>query len=297
MSQTLVDSTRASESVSSASLKEVTARIRDVFSLPHVVLQIIQVANDPASSALDLKTVVEMDPSLSARLLRAVNSAAYGAHTEVRTIHHAIAYMGFAVVRNVALTSKVADMMKGEKKIGGYSRESLWRHLVTVGVTSRMIAARIGVRDFEDAFLAGLLHDFGIILLDQNCYSQFADVMESLEPEDTLCRAEERSLGFTHAELGAAVARDWNLPSSAIAAMLYHHDSQACDDGNRRIVEVVELANFICAAKGIPAIGTVVTEPPSAEALDSLSIDREGFRVLWEDFDQELESAEILTRI
>lgn len=297
MIQTFVDSTETALSVSSTSLEETAARIRDVSSLPHVVLQIMDVVNAPDSSASDLKNAVEMDPSLTARLLRTVNSAAYRARTEIRTVHHAIAYLGFTVVRNVALASTVADIFRDEKKIGSYSRQALWRHLVSVGVASRMIAARTGLQDFEDAFLAGLLHDFGIILLDQNCHSQFVATIESLAPDDTLCRAEMRSFGFTHAELAGAVAHKWNLPSTVLAAILHHHDAQRCSDHNKRIVEVVELANFICASKGVPSVDAATVEPPSAETLDSLSINREDYRVLWEDLDEELEDAEILARI
>jgi len=278
-------------------LKEAAARIRDVSTLPHVVMQILEVVNDPDSSASDLKNAVEIDPSLTARLLRTVNSAAYRARKEIRTVHHAIAYLGFTVVRNVALTSTVADIFKSDVRIGSYSRQTLWRHLVSVGVASRMIAARTGIRDFENAFLAGLLHDFGIILLDQNCHSQFVDVLKSLEPDQPLCEAEKQSLGFTHAEIGAAVGRQWNLPSTTISAMLFHHDAQSCPDDNRRVVEVVELANFICTCKGIASIGIQAVKPPSKETLESLSIDREDFQVLWEDVNVDLEKTEILTRM
>jgi HD-like signal output (HDOD) protein len=295
MSNTLVDSTRTAASVSSASLEEVAARISDVSTLPHVVQEILDVVNDPDSSASDLKNAVEMDPSLTARLLRTVNSAAYRARIEIRTVHHAIAYLGFTVVRNVALSSTVADIFKNDVTIGNYSRRTLWRHLVSVGAASRMIASRTGIRDFENAFLAGLLHDFGIILLDQNCHSKFVDTLESVEAGQTLCQAEERSFGFTHAEIGAAVARQWNLPSTAIAAMLHHHDAQTCSDDNRRVVEVVELANFICSCKGVSSIGIQAVRPPSKETLDSLSISREDFQVLWEDVNDDLGKTEMLT--
>jgi HD-like signal output (HDOD) protein len=297
MSQTLVERTCAAPSVLPASLEETATRISDVSTLPHVVLQILDVVNDPDSSASDLKSAVEMDPSLTARLLRTVNSAAYRARIEIRTVHHAIAYLGFTVVRNVALTSTVADIFKNDMTIGSYSRRKLWRHLVSVGAASRMIAARSGIRDFENAFLAGLLHDFGIILLDQNCHPQFVDTLESLQAGETLCQAEERFFGFTHTEIGAAVARQWNLPSTAIAAMLHHHDAQTCPDDNRRVVEVVELANFLCTCKGIPSIGVQAVRPPGRRTLESLSINREDFQVLWVDVNEDLEKTEILTRM
>jgi len=278
------------------SFEETVARIGEVSSLPHIVCQILDVVNNEDSSASDLLKVVETDPSLLARLLRTVNSVAYQARTEIRTVRHAISYLGFTVVRNVALTSTVANIFKGGSRIQGYSRKGLWRHLVSVGVASRMIAARIGLANFEDAFLAGLLHDFGIILLDQNCHSQFAAMMESLSSDDTLCEAEEHFFGFTHADIGGAVAQNWNLPSTSIAAMLYHHNAQACGDDNRRIVEVVELANFICTSKGIAAVGSVASEPPAAETLSSLAIGKEDVRVLWEDLDEELQKAEALAQ-
>ncbi len=297
MTQVTANRTNGRVGGSPVALRQVTARIREVSSLPRVVQQIIDIVNDPNSSAADLKSVVEMDPPLSVRLLRTVNSAAYRTRMEIRTVHHAIAYLGFEAVRNMALASTIAEIFKSDDRIGRYSRQALWRHLVCVGVASRMIAARVGLGNFEDAFLAGLLHDLGIILLDQYHHPQFVATMESLEPDETLCRAEERLLGFTHAEIGDAVARRWNLPSTVIAALLHHHDAQACPDGNKRIVEVVQVANFICTSKGISSVGTSVMDPPSAATLNSLALDRDDFQVLWEDLDEELENAEVLARI
>jgi HD-like signal output (HDOD) protein len=257
----------------------------------------MDVVNDPDSLASDLVKVVEIDPSLAARLLRMANSAAYRTRTEICTVHQAIGLLGFKAVRNIALASTVVDLFKGDGQVGGYSRSSFWRHLVSVGVASRMIAARVGMENFEDAFLAGLLHDFGVILMDQNCHACFVSMMESLAEDETLCQAETRCFGFTHAELGAAVARQWNLPSTAVAAMLHHHNAQACGNRHKRIVEVVELANFLCTSKGLPCVATAAFEPPSAETLRSLSIERDDFRVLWEDLDGELDKSETLARI
>ncbi len=220
MSCAIKDAATAGVNTSYASLQETAARIGRVSSLPHVAVQIMDIVSKPNSSASDLEKMVLMDPSLAARLLSIVNSAAYRARTEIRSVQHAIAHLGFKAVRNVALATALAAVFHDDDKAGGYCRRSLWRHLVSVGVTSRMIAARVGLRNAEDAFLAGLLHDFGIILMDQNCHSHFVSMMESLAPDETLPQAERRCFGFTHAELGAAVAAQMAPPSDG--------ESRAC---------------------------------------------------------------------
>lgn len=140
-------------------LDSVVRRIDEISTLPHIALQVMEVANEPGSSAADLKDVVEGDAALSARILRCVNSSAYGTRTKVTNLQHAIAYLGLKQIRNLAITASVSELFKKEEAVGSYLRSHLWRHLVSVGICARLIAMRRQFENFEDVFLAGLLHD------------------------------------------------------------------------------------------------------------------------------------------
>src|SRR5574337_81806 len=170
-------------------LSEIAGRIREVSAMmPQLVMEIIRIVNDPRSSAIELQVAVERDPSLAARLLRTANSAAYGLRRQVGTVRDAIAYLGYNEVKNLAVTASLADIFKADAAVGCYSRKGLWRHLVSVAVASRFVASRCGVRRYEEAYMAGLLHDFGLILMDQFVHKAFNDIVRVVSTGSTRMR-------------------------------------------------------------------------------------------------------------
>ncbi|PWB76971.1 MAG: hypothetical protein C3F08_10720 [Candidatus Methylomirabilota bacterium] len=279
------------------SLDEIIADVRELSSIPHIALQIIDVVNNPRASAADLETVVGSDPSLAARILRTANSVAYGLRRPVKTIPWAINVLGTNEVRNLAITALIAERFKKDTVVGSYTRRGLWRHMVCTALTARLVASRAGMRTFSEAFLAGLLHDVGIALLDQYLHQPFVGIVTTLTPGVPLCPAERARLGFDHAQFGARVAEQWRFPPIILAALRYHHASDRCSDEARPIAQAVEVANFLCASKGIRSMGASHVASPSPSTLTALSIDRPGLKVLYDDMDGELAKAHTLIDI
>jgi putative nucleotidyltransferase with HDIG domain len=262
-------------------------RIQDVSTLPHVIARTLQVINDPDASALRLKNVIETDAALSVRILRCVNSSAYSLRQEVTSLQHAITFLGLKEIRRLAVTARVSELFAHDEAFGPYRRRGLWKHLVAVGLCARLIAMRQRMADFEDAFLAGLLHDVGIILEDQYVHAQFRAVVGSLDNHTPLVEAERSVLGFDHAQVGAAVAERWRFPESVKAAIGYHHASGDYQGESLAIVRCVEVANLICTVKGYSSVGLRLVEASPA-TIQALSLNREHLLVLAEDLDNEL---------
>ena len=276
-------------------LDEIAGRILEVSAImPQLVMEVIRIANDPRSSAIELQAAVERDPSLAARLLRTANSAAYSLRRRVSTVREAISYVGFNEVKNLVVTASMAGVFKHDTTVGSYSRRGLWRHLVSVAAASRFVASRCGIRGFEEAYIAGLLHDFGIILMDQFLHNAFNDIVRVVATGKPLCESERQRLGFDHTQLGERVAGHWRLSASATTAIRYHHCADACESDNRPIAQAVEVADFLCSAKERSAVGIQRVDPPSGSVFAALSIDRQGYQVLWDDLDRELAKADAL---
>jgi HD-like signal output (HDOD) protein len=254
-----------------------------------VALRVVKVANDENSGAADLKAILESDPSLSARVLRSVNSAAYSLRTKVTNLQLAIAFLGCKQVRNLAITASVSDLFKDNQPIGTYRRSALWRHFVAVGVCARLIAMRQRLSNFEDAFLAGLLHDLGIVLEDQHAHEQFRQVMLALDPARTLIEVEREHLGFDHTIVGDRFAAKWNLPEAVRASIRYHHASGTYRGTEAAIVRCVEVANMICTIREMPSVGLNLLKP-STEAIRALSLRKEDILVISQDLDRELKA-------
>ncbi len=181
-------------------------RISEVSSLPAVAVRIIEVANDSTTGAEDLHDAVQFDAALAMRIMRTVNSSYYAMQNKVADLKLAITLLGFKEIRNLALTAYIAQLFTKGTGYGKYSREGLWNHLVGVGTVARLIAQTSGKVPPREAYLAGLLHDLGLILIDQYLHQPFCKVIDTLTEERPTCEIEREILGFDHAELGQFVA-------------------------------------------------------------------------------------------
>jgi HD-like signal output (HDOD) protein len=270
-------------------LASVAGEIQEVSTLPQIALRVIEVANDASSGAADLKEVMESDVALSARVLRCVNSSAYAVRGKINNLQQAIAYLGMKQIRNLAMTASVSQLFREEHAVGPYRRSQLWCHLVSVGICGRLIAMRLRIQDFEDVFLAGLLHDIGIVLEDQHLHGDFCRMIETLDPNKTLAAAERNTFGFDHTALGQRLAKLWGFPEAAREAIRHHHGSASYRGPMEDAVRCVEVANLICTLKQIPSVGINLVKSCPA-ALQGLGLDRRDLIVLSEDLDQELVS-------
>lgn len=267
-----------------------TARkIHFVSSLPHVALRVMEVAQDPNAGAQELKEVMESDPSLCARVLKCVNSSAYALRSPINSLQHAVAYLGTKQIRNLAMSASVSQLFQQQCKVGTYQRAVLWKHLVAVGICARMIAMRCRMSNFEDMFLAGLLHDIGIVLEDQYEHPLFCDVMKSLRGDTPLTTIEREVIGFDHTALAERMARDWKFPEPIIAAARHHHGSARYKGGHLDVVRCVEAANVLCSLKGITSVGTNLVAFP-AETFAALSLAKDDILVLAADLDRQIEA-------
>ncbi|RMF81968.1 MAG: HDOD domain-containing protein [Planctomycetota bacterium] len=276
------------EELPQITLEKVVARVEEISTLPQVALHVLETASDPESGATELKRVVEGDPSLSARVLKMVNSAAYGLARRCENLHQAISFLGFNQVRNLAMTASVSSVFKSGDRIGPYARQGLWKHLLSVGIAARLVATRCGVKEFEDAFLAGLLHDIGLIVLDQHAHAHFSAIMTNLDASKTLPENERGVLGFDHTRLGEALANTWRFPESTVAAIRHHHGSDRYKGEWESIVRSVEIANAICTVKGVTSVGVKLVRPP-LEAFRAAGFNKEDIVVLATDLDAEID--------
>lgn len=273
----------------STDLESVIRRIDEISTLPAVALRLMEVAGDMGSSAADLKEVLESDTALCARVLRCVNSAAYAVRTRITNLQQAIAYLGLKQIRNLAMTASVSEFFKTEATVNTYTRAGLWRHMVSVGICARLIARRRKMANFEDMFLAGLLHDIGIILMDQYMNEQFSSIIVSLKGDKTLPQVERQYLGFDHSVLGEKVAANWGFPDAARAAIRHHHASARYKGNDIDTVRCVEVANLLCTLKGFSSVGMKLV-PLSKPAIAGLKLTKEDIAILIEDLDGEIEA-------
>ncbi len=229
----------------------------EISSIKSVVTGIVKIINDPRSSAKDLKDLIEVDPPLSAKLLKAANSAYYSRSTKITEIMQAVIWIGYDALKELALSQKVCEIFNNDDVVEGYSRTSLWKHSIAVAILTKMIYRREFGKRGEDIYVAGLLHDIGIIAEDQFLQSQFLSVLRKINTEKTnLTDAESEILGYDHTDVGRAIAENWNLPQKLSMSLGSHHTPLNTDQEIVTMALTLHVADFLCQDNEIGFCGT-----------------------------------------
>lgn len=236
-------------------IKKVLSDNRELASLPQTLSEVLRITRDERSSAGDLSNVIMRDPALTARLLRIVNSAYYGLGRQIGSISQAVMTIGMRQVTALALSSSVYGMTDNWKST--FDRRAFWRHSLEVAIGGRMIAEQIGLRNLEEPWVAGLLHDIGILILERSYPKEFARVWAMAQREQALEDLEIRQWNTDHARVGQFLLQQWNLPDSICAAVRYHHTTFMPNetDPDRNLAQIVCLAHLISRT----AIGKMTT--------------------------------------
>lgn len=278
-------------------VRRLFSRISEVSTLPTVAVKIIEVANDPTTGAEDLLGAVQFDTALAARIMRTVNSSYYSMQNKVADLKLAITLLGFKEIRNLAMTAYIAQLFKKGSGHGTYTREGLWNHMIGVGIVAQLVAETCRRVPPREAYLAGLLHDIGLILEDQYLNKPFCKVIDLLTENTLLRDVEHKVMGFDHAELGEYVASQWSLPRHLTATIRYHHSPLEYEGEHRDMVFVVALADFFCNVKGLTQLGVRNMQMPPPEIFAALELSKEHISQIWTQLDDTLKSADVMALI
>lgn len=243
-------------------------RVAAVATLPEVAIRIMRIADDPAASEDTLHDVLLTDPALAARVLKVVNSAFYRRQREVASPRAAIRLLGVEAIRNVALASSLHRLFRGRRSIPGFDPGAVWNHCVAVGTAARSIAAHTGAAAPEEAMLAGLLHDIGLIVAMQAWLPEFTRVVQRAQEHEPyhFLALELEEIGATHEQFGGALCDAWNFPSPLVQACRYHHDFRSLPWPEQKFPALVHLADVIAAQIGVGYTATVTPAVPLPEA-------------------------------
>jgi len=247
-------------------------KIDDLPTLPRTVLKITELVNDPKSSAKDLARIITDDQVLTARLLKLVNSSFYGFPQRISTVTGAIVLLGFDAIRSLLLTTSVFDLFANRNRKKKQDQERFWDHSLGCAVGAKVIGNYLRHDKIEELFVSGLLHDIGKIVEMMFLPDEFANVVAAVNKENILMTtAENKVLGFNHAEVGKLLVEKWNLPVKLVQVIAFHH--QPHDAGNFALeAAIVHLADIFCRALNIGYGGDNKIPPLDKLAWERLKI-------------------------
>ena len=254
--------------------------IRTLAPLPTSVKNILEITNDPSSSARNLAEVVKVDQSLTSKILQIVNSAYYGFYREIGNIDHAVVILGFNEITNITLAACIIQTYRNGH--GEYfDRERFWVHTLGAAYIARSLKPYIPELISKDAFVIGLLHDLGKVVLDQHYKEIFHRVLKAAHEQNRpLHEVSRELLGIDHAEIGGLVADSWNLPIPLVNAIRHHHNP---DLANRQDygIHLAHLANYFAHRQHIGASGNPVPDAPHPETLKVFGFDAKDLDSVW----------------
>jgi HD-like signal output (HDOD) protein len=225
--------------------QQVVQSIGELAVLPQVVMKVLDMTSNTRATTQELEDVIGQDQALTSKVLTLANSSYYGLPRRVSSLREAVMFLGFRVVRNIAMTASCYNIFIGKSDSQSLLKRRIWKHSVDTSLLTRLVCAYAPDVVPDEAFAAGLLHDIGKTVLEQYYPQAMLQVVQTAERLGIRHHeAEEQILGFNHADVGLALAIQWNLPIALGEALGYHHCISAASAAPR-LVAVVAVASEV----------------------------------------------------
>ena len=265
--------------------------------LPAVATRLCRLAEDLDADIDEVSEVVASDQALTVRILRIANSAFFGLSREVTTVSRAIVILGFRAVSSLSLGTTLMSAQLAEQEGSVLDQEQFWIHSLAVGVASRLLAKRLRVREVEEMFVAGLVHDIGKLVFVRELPDSYQGVLARAESgEGSLHSLEKAVLGVDHPEVNLKLGEHWALPSRLVEAMTLHHapeHASASDAPEDLIAPVVGVANGLARIVGIGDGGDPYVGDTLFSSLSNKAIDQDALREVLVELPADIQKARV----
>ncbi len=232
-------------------LQNIIMTTRDLPAMPQVASKVLELSSDPNTSAEQLQQIISDDPAMTGRILKIANSAMYSCSRKVKTLTEAIVMLGFNSIRSLVVTSAARNLYNTRKVTTGLKERLLWEHSVGAAFACRLLVQERIPNLAEEAFLAGLMHDIGKLVLNLRVPEQFDEIVQLVYNDNRSFHLTEKEiLGFDHAEVGARLVNKWNLSPVLEDAILNHHNPEAMTIDNPLLL-YLDLGNKVCHKMGV----------------------------------------------
>lgn len=253
-------------------LSKILDKVEELPTLSHVTNQVIKLTSDPKTTVSELADTITQDQVITAKVLKMANSAYYGYARKIFNIKEAVMILGFNTVRNLVMAASMYNVMN--KELPGYSLEKgeLWKHSMTTALLSRSLAQKVDKSLSERAFIAGLIHDMGKVVLDNFIKDLFSKVIEKVKAENVpFMDAERDILGMDHASVGAKISVKWNLPDELTETIAFHHAPVEAKI-NPKLVCLIHIADAVSLSLGAGLGSDGLLYPVDGTAIEQLGL-------------------------
>jgi HD-like signal output (HDOD) protein len=278
-----------------AKIAKAVQQVTQIAALPEVTAKIVQVVEDPRSAAKDLQNIIKHDIALSAKILKVVNSAFYGLPRQVSSVDRAIILLGLSTVKNIAVATSVTKLFSGHQVSTRFNAKDFWQHSLACGVFCKLIAQARGMENADEMFVAGLMHDLGMVVEKQVYPNELHEILDRVQNENLdLCQVEQEVLEADHQAFGTALAGKWKFPNLFQLATGYHHQPFKASEQYQEVAALTHLADVLAMKKQVGFyLENIHFE---SEVLDKLNLNQERVGAIYEAFDEKFAVAEMVMK-
>jgi putative nucleotidyltransferase with HDIG domain len=233
------------------SLDELISRVDEIPVFPQTVNKILQLIEDPNTSAKDLEKEIVKDQGLTTKLLRLANSPFFSAARSIKSVSEATVLLGLQAIKSMVLAMTVGKVLS--KELPGYvlGQQELWHQSQVSAILARTIAKKIRYSKPDQVYTAALLRDIGKVVLDTYLHEIYDQIVEEVAKNNkTFLEVETATLGFDHGEVGAKIAEKWNLPLDLIEAISFHHNPEKATI-NPKLTAMTHVADGLVMMMGV----------------------------------------------
>lgn len=235
-----------------ATVEDILRTVTDLPALPAVAAKVSALMMDATSGMGDIEKLVRQDEALAGAILKAGNSAAYGAAGKTFTLQQSLSRMGRQSALRTVMGLKTSAIMERGGDSYGLRRRSLWLGSMFGALAAEAIAKATGQADPSLAYLCALMRDIGKLAVDAYTRRSKPDAISGASAGSTpFIEAERLALGADHAVIGAALAKKWNLPELVCNAIRYHHEPPANDPEHNVLFDIVHAGDVLCLGVGL----------------------------------------------
>ena len=220
--------------------------IAELPTLPAIYIKLSRILNVQNSSIRMISNIISEDLAVSAMVLKIVNSTLYGFHNKIGDMQRAIVILGVNEIKNLVLATSMYKTIKQLKSSSAFDIQEFWKHSIGCAISAKVLAETAYIKNPEDVFTGGLLHDIGKLIHATYLREEFEGVVANVvETGSQMFESEKKILGFDHTQTGSALARKWSLPRKTINMIANHHLSDTPDTLTKEVA-AVHIGNTLC---------------------------------------------------
>ena len=272
--------------------KKFIEEFTDIHPLPLVIATVTRLIHNPDATMKDFEEVIKMDPILVTRLLKLVNSSYFGLIQTVDSISRAVAFLGMKNLHNLVITDALKRLFIGPGVETVFSKKKLWAHSAAVSICSKMVAERIFGINGDNAFLCGILHDFGLLIEEQVRPPEFHRICSSCTSTRSFLAMEQQAFATDHCEICYLMTLDWNLPETIQLAIRDHH-LLSDDIEPSSLTGIIQISEYIVGQMALSTLPEMTIDI-APQLITHLHENLDEYTVLIEDLPEEIDKAQAI---